>query len=133
MTETPLVDNTKIGNYYFVDLAKQIDGFFDKKDFNIYDVVVLAMNLVEKLRKPDESKLTGPEKFDEALMVVDEVKNIIIRRFGKDKPYLAHVLNFDRDDIARFINVIINVSNNPDLVNPGKFIEVVKKSKWWCC
>lgn len=113
-------------NAKYVELAKVVVARVlkkDKADVTLFDVMTIAMAIVEHIK--GDQKLSGQEKKELAKSLVPLVLNILVD--------LGKLSSDQRDDLKRdilnkvdlleqFIDTAALLTNDPELINAGKWI-----------
>ena len=97
----------------------------DKADVSFFDVVTIAMSIVERIKNEDSSIVTGQDKKNLAKSIIPIVLNVLVE-LGKISIERAKSLSQEYLDKADFLEEFIDtaalLTNNPDLINAGKWI-----------
>lgn len=131
-----LLNNEDLSKY--TDLVKTVISRVlkkDKADVTFFDVVTIAMSVVEHIKQG--RKLSGREKKDLAKSLLPFVVDVLIQ-VGRVNSLQS--LNLKSDFLIKdvlidqFIDMAAFLTNNPDLINAGKWIlsenqEVIE----FCC
>jgi len=119
-----LLNNEDLNKY--TDLVKTVISHVLKKDkaeVTFFDVVTIAMSVVEHIKHG--RKLSGQEKKDLAKSLLPFVVDVLTQ-VGKVKASQSQDLMRDfliKDVlIEQFIDMAAFLTNNPDLINAGKWV-----------
>jgi len=110
----------------YTELAKVVISRVLKKDkegVTFFDIVTIAMGIVEHIKS--EKKLSGQEKKNIAKSIIPVIIDILVE-LGKIKSDQSENLKKDiaekTEIIEQFIDTASFLTNNPELINSGKWI-----------
>lgn len=121
-----ITQNKDISKY--IDLVKQaVSNLYkkDKSNLTFFDVITIAMSVVEHNKNSSTKKPSGQEKKHLAKIISPIVVDILVQ-LGLANPKQADNLKQEilekGEMIENFIDTAAHLTNNPDLINAGKFI-----------
>lgn len=111
-----------------------VTEWFTKHDTDLLNIVTLVMIVVEQASS--KHSLNASEKLDIAKQMIPILIDELIR-FGIITQVMCDdikkEINSNSKLIDNFINIAAYLTNHPDLINPGKWGQIIKESKWCGC
>jgi hypothetical protein len=115
---------------FFIDIREsyvdaKLREFFEgtTNDVNIDNICLFAAKTVEEYNQSSETKLKGKQKHEAA---VDLAKRVIEKSVAfvadEQKRQTIKNLYYNIESIPQTIDFIVNISNNPNIVNAGKWV-----------
>lgn len=119
----------------FVDIKQsyvdeKLREFFevDHVEVNIDNICLFAAKTVEEYNNKAEKKLKGVQKFEAAVELAKSVVERSMAFVPEDlRRSVTKNIYHNVDAIGQTIQFIVDISNNPNIVNVGKWVENTKK------
>jgi hypothetical protein len=120
----------------FVDIKEsyvdeKLREFFEKddRDVNIDNICLFAAKTVEEYNLMAEIKLQGKQKLEAATELAKSVIEKTIAFVAEDKRrVIVKNIYYNMGAIQSTIQFIVDVSNNPNLINAGKWVQNTKQA-----
>ena len=115
-------------NQVYVD--QKLREFFerDKNTVDIDNICLFSAKTIEEYNQSSETKLTGPQKLEAANELAKTIiEKVVVFVPEDDRRKVTKNIFNNLDSISSTIQFIIRISNDPNLVNAGKWVRETAK------